>query len=244
MKIEQENVISGKSNKVVIGFHNLPYGHIIDTEFLAENYWKHLNRLHGSDGKTRFLPYIGVAAGLINGGSSLAKGIMGLKGDSSHSGRFLDVKINNFSDNSLVLYKIEDAGVSQVRGVIVPADGSGNVSIIGCNFKRDDGPKLHFCMDYGSGTASFIVQLGSTTNDNTSGSGQIRIRQVISEGITCEDENGSSNQRNTELNTPMFRYEKFKDGTVIPFTFMIVCPPVSDSSADLNITFLSSDPIL
>lgn len=244
MSREQEKVLPRVHVSMPVFFYDLPNADPDVNCSIAKNYWDHLDRINKSDNNRGLLPsYVGLGIGLINGGCDIAKGIMGMKGNSTHPGRFLDVNVNNYTNNSIVLYKVERGNVFQSQNIAIPADGSGSLSIINSNFQRDNGPKLYFCMDYGKGTVSFVVQLGSTTNDNTIGSGQIRIRQVgsINSFIwdPTEDENGSSNQPNTLLKTPAFQCIVEAWNAMEPYcSFYIVCPPVSDSSAALNITFV------
>lgn len=201
---------------------------------IFENYWSHLERISSPIGITNLKRRTSAITGLISSGHSLYKEVKEFNNKKKKTKRSLAITINNFTNYSLVLYKIERVKVAYAPNFILSADDSINISITDTAFKKDDGPRLHFCMDDGENSVFFTIQLGHTTGGAYNRPSQIRIRHLIVHNQIYDDHNGSSGMNFDELigQTWRFNYTSFER------CFFIQSPPISYSDGAININFI------
>ena len=220
--------------------------HTIIPEILS-NYREHLDRISTQDQNTRLPGSIGAFKGMLSSGYSLYKSVKGLKTKKAQAETSLDITINNFTANSLVLYKIDKFIISSkdykknkvvlAENTTLSADDSTNISIKDIDFKADNGPRFHFCMDDGKNSVFFIVRFGYRNKYNTDMNySQIRIRDVTVHDSSYPDMEGSvSNGLTTyDLLGQTWRFNHF----TFKKPFFIQAPSISSVNGSISLNFI------
>lgn len=137
---------------------------------LIEKYQEYIDRIASQKDNNRSLGSLSSLKGLVSSGYSLYKSVKKIKSGKKYNNNILDFSINNLTENSLVLYKVDNLEDNTNRGkynllvqndnAIIPSDNSINLTINNINFRQYNGPRFHFMMDDGKNTLFFIIRFG------------------------------------------------------------------------------------